>query len=107
MFKKDDYIVVLIGNKISFLDNYLFKQRMDYDYLKAYLDTKSTVNGISNIECKRGLGRMWRYATQNEIDYYDLIGKPFDTTSDEFLNYKFKPDNLSCLIKILEGIKNE
>lgn len=109
MFKKDDYIVCEHGKYDKcFPDKYIFKQREDWSNLRVYLDAKNSDNGWSLIDFeKKGSYGKWRYATQNEIDYYDLIGKPFDTTSDEFLNYKFEPEDLSCLVKILERIKNE
>ena len=107
MFKKDDYIVLIDHFSNSFQRNYIFKQREPFPYLRDYLDNTLVNNGRSDINNKSGINRSWRYATKNEIDYYDLIGKPFDTTSNEFLNYKSKPDDLSCLVKILEGIKNE
>lgn len=79
MFKKDSYIVCLVGNSGSFLKNHCFKQRVNYDYLRPYLDCKGDVdNGWETISCWRAT---WRYATSDEIFAYEQLGKPYDVTA--------------------------
>lgn len=79
MFKKDSYIICLVGNSGSFLKNHCFKQRENYDYLHPYLDCKGDVdNGWGMIDCHT---TNWRYATQDEIFAYEQLGKPYDVTT--------------------------
>lgn len=86
MFKKDDYIVVLnIGDFSTHcaLPNYCFKQRKDSKSIYPYVDiTGSKSNGNNSLEFNKSNNlKDWRYATQQEIDEYERLGKPFDVTT--------------------------
>lgn len=79
MFKKDDYIVILDGNNYGFKTNYIIKQRENIEYVRPYLDCKhSKTNGLPSLVYNSSV---WRYATQEEIDEYDRLGKPYDVTT--------------------------
>jgi hypothetical protein len=87
MFKKGDYIVCLNTPEseleTNFPRNYIFKQKIEYTYLMSELDISgSSSNGWSVIDFsgknKRG---EWRYATPQEIQEYERIGKPYDVTT--------------------------
>ena len=82
-FKAGEYIV-LMDEEISdgsfsegYSHNYCYLQKRDYQHLDS----------IDNVGDDNGWGRFikdndhnWRYATQEEINYYNEIGKPFDVT---------------------------
>ena len=79
MFKKDSHIVYLGDSSDSFIENYCFKQRENYDYLRPYLDCKGNVdNGWGKMRYRR---TNWRYATQDEIFAYEQLGEPYDVTT--------------------------
>lgn len=85
MFKKGDYIVLLnldYNGDSSFPINYIYKQRQEQDYLQSELDNRGNeTNGWSRITFnKRGYNCNWRYATQQEINKYNELGKPFDVS---------------------------
>lgn len=82
MFKKDDYIVILGGEySDSFPLLTIFKQRDDSSYLRPYLDCKNDkFNGWSVHPYNKSYENDWRYATYEEIQEYDRLEKPFDTT---------------------------
>lgn len=83
MFKKDEYIVTLwktVGTSCA-KDNYIFKQREKYDYLKPYIDLDGDGgNGNNKLPFNNPLVFKWRYATPQEIAEYERLGKPFDVT---------------------------
>ncbi len=84
-FKKDDYIVMLFDINCSeqFSVNFIYKQREEHYYLRPYLDSRgSTNNGVYTIEISKP--KTWRYATPQEIEHYNKIGKPFDVTKQKY-----------------------
>jgi len=98
MFKKDEYIVCLNTPDLdpSFPKNYIFKQREDLEHLRCEKDLTNYPNGWSYITFNN-LGKYsdWRYATIEEAQHYELIGKPYDvTTLPEFI----LPDNWYILV---------
>lgn len=84
MFKKDDYIVCLntpIDDK-DFPPNFVFKQSYDYEYLSAKKDNCGYSNGWPQIQWDGSKEySKWRYATPEEIEEYDRLGKPYDVTT--------------------------
>ncbi len=84
MFRKDEYIVCLNTPEkdCDFPPNYIYKQRNDEECLSVYLDNTGVVNGWSLI-MYNGTGKYseWRYATPEEVEHYDLLGKPYDVTT--------------------------
>jgi hypothetical protein len=96
MFKKDDYIVFTEGDTTEdscFPLNYIFKQRLDKIYLCPYLDVKgSKSNGwdyprrfdwttTKEKYSDERYKNTWRYATKEEIEEYDRLGRPFDVNT--------------------------
>jgi hypothetical protein len=87
MFKKGDYIVCLSTpqskSESNFPRNFIFKQRIEYVYLKSELDILgSSLNGWSTVDFKgEKKNGKWRYATPQEIQEYDRIGKPYNVTT--------------------------
>ena len=91
-FKKDEYIVFTKGlSSSSFPLNYIFKQRQDKDHLSVYEDATGDEN---DWEWHRNFNKLylpdgrtkpiitdWRYATVEEIDEYNRLGKPYDVTT--------------------------
>lgn len=92
-FQQDDYIVVLTNilncNYSSAFPSYhCFKQREVYSYLRVYLDMKGGENGwtlipfnknnLSSIHIDKNDCINWRYATEEEKNMYDKLGKPFN-----------------------------
>lgn len=104
MFNKGDYIVVLKGD-FSYTkcakENYCFKQRgvdnNDYSYLQPEKDLDlCKYNGNSNLRFdKTSWLKDWRYATQEEIEEYDRLNKPYDVTS---LNSFVLPERWHVLV---------
>lgn len=90
MFKQDDYIVcleILTKSDCSKKD-YIFKQRKDNNGMHPYIDLEgSKINGnTSHTFNKLQSLKDWRYATFEEIEEYDRIGKPYDvTTLNQFI----------------------
>lgn len=96
MFKKGDYIVTL---KVAYQhyncarDNYCFKIRETLNSIYPEVDmmgSKSNGHTILTFDKKRSLID-WRYATQQEIEEYDKLGKPYDVTT---LSKTLKPEDL-------------
>jgi len=86
MFKKDDYIV-LLGEEFNtaFPTNYCYQQREDFRFLRPYLDKRGSFqNGFDVYDFKRENKGSWRFATQQEIDKYEELGKPFDVTKQNY-----------------------
>jgi subtilisin-like proprotein convertase family protein len=83
-FKKGDYIVCLNTPEkdFHFPKNFIFKQIRNHDYLSVELDNNQQVNGWSSVDFygERSFGK-WRFATEQEIQEYDRIGKPYDVTT--------------------------
>lgn len=104
-FKVNDYIVVCINTEKWADDtwnNVCFKQRCNSYFLNPLLDLEgSSSNGWNIINFK---SIYWRYATEQEIQYYNEIEKPFN------INIKFtvKPIKLDYtrLLNILKFIQN-
>lgn len=89
MFKEDDYIVLTkieLKSK-SFIENWILKQNKNSLYLNIYLDCEYEFNGWSVFKFDKSDTRFdWRYATIEEIEEYDRIGKPYDvTTLNQFI----------------------
>ena len=89
MFKEDDYIVTLnidhtggFGTSCA-KENYCFKQRQAEWYISPEIDLEgSTTNSNGGLNFNSN-GKLidWRYATPQEIEEYDRLGKPFDVTT--------------------------
>lgn len=89
MFKEGDYIVTLIvDNKSTSCarTNWIFQQRTDNNAIYPCIDLEGgTSNGNTGLTYdKQETLKDWRYATQQEIAYYEEIGKPYDVTSINF-----------------------
>jgi len=85
IFYKGDYIVTLDvedGYNCA-RRNYCFKQRVDFKGIYPAVDLKgSTGNGHGAMSFdKKELLKDWRYATKEEADEYERIGKPYDVTT--------------------------
>jgi hypothetical protein len=136
MFKKDDYIVFTEGDTTGascFPLNYVFKQRLDEIYLCPYLDTEgsrgngwdyprrfdwtTTKEKYPDESCKN----TWRYATKEEIEEYDRLGRPFNINTlkkakeeaELYLNntfidtrgdYKWKGTNLEQYVTTVSNV---
>jgi hypothetical protein len=77
--------------------NYCSKQSKDSDYLQPVIDTKGhTCNGNSKFLSTDTSNTKWRYATKEEADEYERIGKPYDVTT---LKSKEKsiPEYVECI----------
>jgi hypothetical protein len=88
MFKENDYIVTVTINRSGLFDtscakeNYCFKQRVNSACLSPDIDLEgSSTNSNCGLKFNSG-DRLtdWRYATPQEIEEYDRLGKPFDVT---------------------------
>lgn len=74
-FLTNDYIVILKGSGRGFLENYIYKQREDCDFIRPYVDSKgSKANGWS--ACNFYTNERWRYATPQEKALYNRTLKP-------------------------------
>lgn len=98
MFKKDEYIICLntpIYDQ-AFPRNYIFKQQEDLEHIRCVKDSTNCPNGWNYVAFDRSSTYSdWRYATEEEVEYYELIGKPYDvTTLSEFI----LPDNWHILV---------
>lgn len=78
-FKKGDYIVLLKkSNTKYFTQNYIYLQNKNYQCFYTNCDSiGETTSGGAYFEDKNN----WRYATPEEIDEYNRVGKPFDVTT--------------------------
>lgn len=100
MFKKNDYIVTLEVNIIHSdcgKNNYCFKQRYDSSHICPCCDligSNGNANQSLTFEKSENLTN-WRYATKQEIEEYDRLGKPYDVTT-------LKEDMKDCLYDIDE-----
>lgn len=98
MFKKGDYIVVLKDSAThNNWENFVLKQIIDRDLITPII----TPLGRNNEDCEFGYSDfkekddVWRYATPEEIQEYDRIGKPFNvTTFQPFI----LPDNWHIIV---------
>lgn len=107
MFKQDDYIVCLkgdftIGRFESSIarENYCVKQQQVSNKLYIY-ESVDGGTARTNVDFTFDKSRKltdWRYATPEEVKYYEILGKPYDVTTAEF--YTFKPEDTSYLIEI-------
>lgn len=93
-FKKDDYIVLLKQYGYLTKINHIIKQREDNESLCPICDCLGTKQNNYNWgEVYNYNSNNWRYATKEEIDHYNKIGKPYDVTTlikSEYL----KPEEL-------------
>lgn len=92
MFKKDDYIVCLEGEfkkpgGVGISDcarkNYIVKQDID-DFCLNIQEGIGKIGQRNNIKMtfdKSQWLKDWRYATPEEIEEYDRLGKPYDVTT--------------------------
>ena len=87
MFREGDYIVTLKvknWNKDNCAkDNYCFKQRLDSNAIFPVLDLLGSKNNGHDVMSFNKQQRLldWRYATPDEIEEYDRLGKPYDVTT--------------------------
>ncbi len=82
MFKKNDYIVIIthtVKANSSFPENYCFKVRQNGDSYWDFYPEKDNFGSTSNAWNSKHFN--WRYATKEEIDHYNLIGKPYDVNT--------------------------
>ena len=94
MFRKGDYIVVLIDDiDKDFSINYIFKQRRDYLNLSVEKSIKNVADGWRSIKFE--YSSSWRYADEEEIEEYERIQKPFDTST---MNRFILPDNWHIVV---------
>lgn len=81
-FKKGDYIVTLVDAGSCGKINYCSKQKVNDIYLRPCIDTKGhTDNGNRIFDIKDKSNTKWRYATSEEAAEYERIGKPYDVTT--------------------------
>jgi len=85
MFRKDEYIITLELDSYTDVcakENYCFKVEREDDYLTMYVDLEGISNGHSvlTFDKSRRL-KDWRYATPEEIEEYERLGKPYDVTT--------------------------
>lgn len=93
MFKKGDYIVTL---KVDGDDhncarnNYCFKIREDGNYILPEIDIQGSTNNGHTIMKFYKTGSLfdWRYATKQEINYYNKINKPYDINEIKEIIYE-------------------
>jgi hypothetical protein len=95
-FKKGDYIVLTEANfdLSSYSLNYCYKQCDNYIYFRTYLDDKgSTFNGYDACQFDNKGKIKWRYASKQEADEYERIGKPYNvsTLQSKKSNYTHNP----------------
>jgi hypothetical protein len=81
-FKAGDYIVVLKkpnGNYNYFKLNFIFKQDLDIPNLFTSNDIRGEKTSCYDVVFDKK--DIWRYATPQEIQEYERIGKPYDVTT--------------------------
>lgn len=78
-FKKGDYIVLLeYTSSGSYIKDHIYKQEVDRSYLTTELDSMGDKhNGWVKFSYKE---KNWRYADLYEIEEYEKLGKPYDTS---------------------------
>ena len=84
MFKENDYIVLtkIKLRTSSFLENWIIKQNRNSQHLEIYLDCQYDCSAWSIFKFDKSDTRFdWRYATFEEIEEYDRIGKPYNVTT--------------------------
>lgn len=98
MFKKGDYIVVLKDMAVhNCWQNFILKQYVNNGSILPEL----IPNVRNNYNCEFSYSNFkekddtWRYATPEEIEEYERLGKPFDVTT--FTPFKL-PDNWHILV---------
>lgn len=103
MFKKDDYIVPLTlkdydtREDICAKENYCFKMSRDEEYMVPQVDLEGDDNGHSPLKFDKSKKLVdWRYATPEEAEEYERLGKPYDVTTLQ----PVKPEDTSYLIEI-------
>lgn len=104
IFKKGEYIVYIGDTDNSYRKNHVYKQREDFSYLRSELDSLGSIsNGWSIIEPK---ANNWRYATIDEANEYERIGKPYDVTTLSIIKVDKiqESEQLAILLKQLSTI---
>jgi hypothetical protein len=84
-FKKDDYIVITKDEKTH------YNGKLNYCY--RLLNNAGEISPSNRIPLDNNSGKEARYATKEEIEHYDKIGKPYNVTTlikSEYL----KPEEL-------------
>lgn len=84
MFKKDEYIICLNTpiSDIDFPPNYIFKQAREAEHISVYQDACGDQNGWKQVKFDNSSDYSdWRYATPEEIEEYERLGKPYDVTT--------------------------
>jgi hypothetical protein len=95
MFREGEYIVTLKvdgTNHNCARTDFCFKQRLDSSYLRPVVDLQGDIdNGHSAMSYDRQKWLIdWRYATDYEIEVYESLFKPYDTSkiNQKTENYK-------------------
>jgi hypothetical protein len=79
-FLEGQYIIILKpAGSPSFPENFIYRQRENYEYLRVEKDLEGDLNGTPRINPE--YTEEWRYATPHEIEEYKRLGKPFNVTS--------------------------
>ena len=98
MFKKGDYIVVLRDTSPNNnWKNFVLKQTITREIITLIL-TPAGQNNTNCVLCYSDFKEkddVWRYATEEEIEEYERLGKPFDVTT--FKPFKL-PDNWHIIV---------
>ena len=77
-FLKGSYIVPLtLRNAGNFTNNYVYKQRVDNEYLQVFKDDRGDKNGVPRIGFVNK--NAWRFASLSEIKMYEEKNKPVNT----------------------------
>jgi len=113
MFKQGDYIVVLKDSSPeNNWKNFVIKQIKNYNEIMPVV----TPLGRDNSDCDQSYSyfteknNVWRYANEEEIEYYNQINKPFDTSKfEKFKEHVLKqsPVKHKYLTELLEKLKVE
>jgi hypothetical protein len=105
-FKKGEYYVVLKDNDDkNNWTNYIFEQSIDSNMLDPVKKKNGTLN--KNDQSFNGNyndnSDWYRLATDEEIQHYIKINKPYDITTLEFINVK---QNYTVLLNKIKFINN-
>ena len=80
MFKAGEYIVITDCHEtIYFKINHIYRQGQDNDVLNTYCCSEGEHTSSRYIRRKDPTN--WRYATKEEIEEYERLGKPYDVTT--------------------------
>ena len=88
MFRKDQYIITLVlkdydhKSDCCAKENYCFKMSRDEEYMVPQVDLEGDDNGHSPLKFDKSRKLVdWRYATPEEAEEYERLGKPYDVTT--------------------------